>query len=228
MKLLGSKIFLIYLIFISCGCVSNPGYNWETFPVRDVVVYPIPESGICLNYNLDSLVGRPVWDDIYVVDLHSRTPLFFGSLLSGMLEIEKIESTEYAFWISAYFEEKAHRNSKGFLRVARYYLKIFDTSYEFGLDRSFTPEMKPNLAILDSLLAMPKDTMCHAEDCELAADCIELIEALEYDLFAAIINGNMQYLSFFQNFRRDYPCINTGVWSEDFAGNERILMSIAN
>lgn len=220
---------LVILLCLVPGCSRIPDYNWENYPPVDISNYPLSPNGICLNYDLDSLAAGLVPDlpgDVFLVDLYNRTPLFYWSLLSGKLDVEKIDSAEYVFWVSAYFPEAEGRNTKSFLRVAKFILKIHDTHYEFGLDRTFTPEIAPKLSVLDSLLAISPDSACYTYDGKSVADCFGFIENMEYYLYGAIVNGHTEYLTYFQKFRKKYPIVNIGEWSESLAGNERILMSI--
>ena len=209
------------------GTFSSPKYDYSPINIliNDTLKVAINELGLCLNYDLDSLAKADECFALQIVDRNNATVFINFPPMLGAIETEKIYDGKYVFTGRANFPVNGNWDVK-FVEheILSYVLEIYSDYYLVYRNQ----DVKLSLAYnKDEIRFLRNEIMnsesCLAEDWDIAMNCFSQIKRYEYHLFAAILDGNNEFLSEYIALRETISIVNAGEFSEYLTGNYYLL-----
>jgi hypothetical protein len=231
-------VLILLTTIVACNEIKEPdvdnritGQGIETFQPTFIKFEPIIDTlsvisdNVCLSFDLDSLNSSDGYYDIQIIDVANSKVLLPWSALMGRLFINKIADGKYEFIGKTHlptngnWEQKFQKND-----FIKYTLEIDKKGYRFFRNKEVAVHLKYSEKKIETLkVAIFSNKDCLSDDWDIANDCFDLIRQYEFQLFAALLDGNLKYKKDYLSLRDDISIVNAGQFSEYLAGNMFML-----
>lgn len=229
-------IAILLFLGISCNKISDINdrkyhidgskFKYELFnpSLKDTISVAIKNKPRCFNHRLDSLIELGKTNDLQLVDLAQNRVLISWHSFMGVLSINKVSERSCEFSAKIYLPKNGvWENYFREHEILKYTLEAGEDYYQFASHR-VPLDLVPDEGLLADLRdQILKDSTCLTTEWEIANVCMGKIALYEYQLFLALMNGNLEYKAEYLQIRDKISIVNAGRFSEYLDGNFLLL-----
>ena len=230
-------LFALALITLLFSCI-NPKTE-QTQPIdktlkldylyqlsNDTIRYSF-DGKIGLNKDLDSLLDEQIEMFILKDTLHNAILIHYH-VHEGPTFVNRINDNKYEILGKSRYPVNGNWKIPFQQHLMfRYILEIDKNSYQLYRDKSLQPKLPYDKNRIKTLQkSILNDTICTNKDWEIAFQCFPRIHEYEYQLFAALLDNQIQYAETYVNLRDSVDVVGSGQLNQYYMGNIMTLIDL--